>query len=70
MAKVNYVACTSCHKEYYIDRLLSDVLESNPNQLLKCPFCKQEFKLGAKIDAERGHDAKSGAASTAPFMRR
>ena len=48
MAKVSYVTCTSCHKEYYIDRILSDVLETNPDQPLKCPFCKQEFRLGQK----------------------
>ena len=47
MAKVNYVACPSCHKEYYIDRILSDVLETNPKQILKCPYCKKEFNLGA-----------------------
>jgi hypothetical protein len=53
MAKVSYVACPSCHKEYYIDRILSDVLETNPNQPLKCPFCKQEFRLGQpKTDAK------------------
>jgi uncharacterized protein YbaR (Trm112 family) len=69
MAKVNYVACPSCHKEYYIDRILSDALESNANQILKCPFCKQEFRLRAQSDADRAHDAKSGAANTAPFMR-
>jgi NAD-dependent SIR2 family protein deacetylase len=58
MAKVSYVACASCHKEYYIDRILSDVLETNPNQILKCPFCKQEFRLGTKIGAEKEHDSK------------
>jgi len=70
MAKVNYVACPSCHKEYYIDRILSDVLETNPNQILKCPYCKQEFNLGGGGDTKSGHDSKSGAASTAPIMRR
>jgi len=69
MAKVSYVTCPSCHKDYYIDRILSDVLETNPNQILKCPFCKNEFKLGAKSGADKGHDSKSGAASTAPTLR-
>jgi uncharacterized Zn-finger protein len=69
MAKVSYVECPSCHRDYYIDRILSDVLETNPNQNLKCPFCKQEFKLGVKIAAEAGHDSKPGATSTAPSMR-
>ena len=64
MAKVSYVECPSCHKDYYIDRILSDVLETNPDQILKCPFCKQEFKLGAKADAKKGTDFKFGAAST------
>ena len=52
MAKVSYVTCTSCHREYYIDRILSDVLETNPDQPLKCPFCKQEFRLGEKSTAK------------------
>jgi hypothetical protein len=69
MAKVSYVTCPSCHKDYYIDRILSDVLETNPNQILKCPFCKNEFKLGAKSDVDKGHDSKSAAASTAPTLR-
>jgi transposase-like protein len=51
MAKVNYVTCPSCHKDYYIDRILSDALNVNPKQMLKCPFCKQEFNLEAKSDA-------------------
>ena len=63
MAKVSYVTCPSCHKDYYVDRILSDVLETNPNQMLKCPFCKQEFKLGEKIEAATGNASKSGAAS-------
>ena len=53
MAKVNYVACTFCRKEYYLDRILSDALMSNPVQKLKCPFCKREFQLEAKRDAEK-----------------
>ena len=51
MAKVNYVVCTSCDKEYYIDRILSDALQSNPDQILKCPFCKKEFNLNAPAGA-------------------
>ena len=70
MAKVNYVACPSCHKEYYIDRIMSDALETNPKQILKCPYCKQEFNLGDGDDTKGGHDLKSGAASTAPIVRR
>lgn len=65
MAKVSYVECPSCHKDYYIDRILSDVLETNPNQILKCPFCKHEFKLGAKTGVDTGGDSKPGAASAA-----
>jgi len=55
MAKVNYVECPSCHREYYIDRILSAALETNPKQLLKCPYCKQEFNLD-------GGDAPKGGA--------
>jgi hypothetical protein len=49
MAKVHYVECSLCRKEYYLDRILADVVKSNPMQKLKCPFCKKEFIL----DAER-----------------
>ena len=61
MAKVNYVECTSCHKEYYIDRILSDALVANPNQLLKCPFCKVEFKL-EQAGANKGSGKTAAAA--------
>jgi ribosomal protein L33 len=48
MAKVHYVECAACRKEYYLDRILQEVVESNPGQKLKCPFCKKEFYLEAK----------------------
>jgi len=43
MARVHYVECSLCGKEYYVDRILEEVLESNPKQKLKCPFCKKVF---------------------------
>lgn len=61
MAKVNYVACTSCHKEYYIDRILSDALVVNPRLKLKCPYCKKEFQLKAGPDGARQDDALATA---------
>ena len=48
MAKVHYVECAACGKEYYLDRILQEVLDSDPGQKLKCPFCKKEFHLEAK----------------------
>jgi len=60
MAKVNYITCPSCDREYYIDRILSEALEKNADQPLKCPYCKTTFNLGAKADA-----AKSKAAGLA-----
>ncbi len=45
MAKVNYVECVLCRKKYYLDRILTEALTSNPAQKLKCPFCKKEFYL-------------------------
>ena len=45
MAKVQYVQCRFCHKEYYLDQMLYEVVISNPKQKLKCPFCKEEFYL-------------------------
>ncbi len=43
MARVHYVECASCEKEYYVDRILEDAIAENPKQKLKCPFCKKEF---------------------------
>jgi len=45
MAKVSYVKCSLCGKEYYLDRILTEALVSNPTQQLKCPFCKKEFSV-------------------------
>jgi hypothetical protein len=50
MAKVHYVECAACRKEYYLDRILYEVVQSNPMQKLKCPFCKSEFQMEAKIE--------------------
>ncbi len=54
MARVNYVECSLCRKEYYLDRILSEALISNPMQKLKCPFCKKEFYLEMKREQEKG----------------
>lgn len=48
MAKVHYVECPLCRKEYYLDRILAEVVEANPKQKLKCPFCKKEFLQKSK----------------------
>jgi hypothetical protein len=61
VAKVNYVACSSCNKEYYIERMLSNALAANPDLNLKCPYCKQEFNLGQNDDSKLSHDSKAGA---------
>lgn len=61
MAKVNYVACPACDREYYIDRILSDALVKNPAQSLKCPFCKTTFNYGAKTSSDA---SQSQAASS------
>jgi hypothetical protein len=45
MARVHYVECPLCRKEYYIDQILYEAILSNPKQKLKCPFCKKEFCL-------------------------
>jgi hypothetical protein len=58
MAKVNYVACPSCHRDYYIEKMLSKALEANPALMLKCPFCKLDFNLEKKADLLR--PAKAG----------
>ncbi len=48
MARVYYVTCPVCEKEYYLDQTLYKTSLSNPKQKLKCPFCKEVFL------AERG----------------
>jgi hypothetical protein len=53
MAKVNYVACPSCHRDYYIEKMLSKALEADPALMLKCPFCKSGFNLEKKADLPR-----------------
>lgn len=46
MAKVHYVMCPACQREYYLDQILHDAILLNPTQRLICPFCKKEFHLG------------------------
>ncbi len=48
MRTMNYVACTHCGKEYYVEKNLARALAANPRQKLKCPFCKRDFELGQK----------------------
>ena len=48
MAKVHYVECSVCHREYYLDRILSEALIVNPALKLRCPFCRKEFSLAVK----------------------
>lgn len=50
MAKVHYVECVLCHKEYYVDRILWEALQRNPDQKLKCPFCKKFFHLSSRAE--------------------
>ena len=60
MAKVNYVACPSCHKDYYIEKMLSKALATNPGLMLKCPFCKLDFSLEKTADVRRKIESESG----------
>ncbi len=53
MAKVHYVECSVCRREYYLDRILSDALIVNPTLKLKCPFCRKEFSLAAKREEKK-----------------
>ena len=45
MAAVHYITCPKCLKRYYLDRLLYNIAKKNPEQKLKCPFCKTEFTM-------------------------
>jgi hypothetical protein len=62
MAKVNYVACPSCHRDYYIEKMLSKALEADPGLMLKCPFCKLDFNLEKKADFPGSAGLESGPA--------
>ena len=53
MAKVHYVECSLCGKEYYLDRILYEAWVANPDQKLKCPFCKKSFRLEMKQTEKR-----------------
>ena len=48
MARVNTVTCTSCGKDYYIEKMLTKAMAADPQLKLRCPFCKQEFVPGAE----------------------
>lgn len=48
MAKVHYVTCPFCWKEYYIDQILFDAILENPKQKLLCPYCRKEFHKDTK----------------------
>jgi uncharacterized Zn-finger protein len=56
MSKVHYVTCPSCAKRYYLDRLLHEIVISDPKQKLKCPFCKTVFATETPL-GKRGADA-------------
>lgn len=43
MAKVYYVTCPICRKEYYLEEMLYKTMSSKANLKLKCPFCKKDF---------------------------
>lgn len=62
MAKVHSVACPACDRDYYIDRILSEAIEKNPDQPLKCPFCKTVFNFGAKARADKSKATSMAAA--------
>ena len=53
MARVNTVTCTSCSRDYYIEKMLSKAMAANSKLKLRCPFCKHEFVPG--------HDENAGA---------
>ncbi len=59
MARVNYVTCPSCGKDYYIERMLSKAMAANPRLQLRCPFCKQEF-IPAREAGEGASAANAG----------
>ena len=53
MAKVHYVECSVCRREYYLDRILSEALIGNPTLKLKCPFCRKEFSVAVKQEEKK-----------------
>ena len=55
MAKVYYVTCSICQKEYYLEEMLYKTLSSKPSLKLKCPFCKKEFLPATKTSAKKAN---------------
>lgn len=56
MARVHYVQCTLCQKEYYLDQMLFEVIICNPNLSLICPFCKKKFQLRINQDRKTNNE--------------
>ena len=52
MQKVHYIECPSCHREYYLQKMLYEAAVVNPDQKLKCPFCKTDF-LSKETDLKK-----------------
>ena len=53
MAKVYYVTCSICQKEYYLEEMLYKTMSSKQNLKLKCPFCKKDFLPEKEILADK-----------------
>lgn len=43
MAKVQYIKCPQCQRDYYLDKILFE--QGKETIKLRCPFCKTEFYL-------------------------
>ena len=44
MAKVYYLKCPACSKQYYLEDNLHNKIMSEPTKhKLKCPYCKKNF---------------------------
>jgi uncharacterized C2H2 Zn-finger protein len=41
--KIYYLNCPRCEKEYYVSKDLFQIQRENPDVMLMCPYCQNEF---------------------------
>ena len=41
--KIYYLNCPKCEKEYYVSKDLYQIQRKNPDVMLMCPYCQNEF---------------------------
>lgn len=57
MAKVQYIKCPKCKRDYYLDKILFE--QGKETIKLRCPYCKTEFYLEVASNETKLADQKS-----------